>query len=66
MIGKKQYKPKETCLIYNDIITPPLRESARQERSSQARRWGNIQRQNNLKFSRELRQNTSFGIGGYL
>ena len=44
-------------------------ESARQERSSQASRWGDIKHQytqNNLKFSRELRQNASFGVGGYL
>ena len=22
MIGKKQYKTKDTCLIHNDLITP--------------------------------------------
>ena len=48
-------------MIHNDLITPPLfeGESARQERSSQASRWGDIKRQNNLKFSRELRQNVT-------
>ena len=51
-------------MIHNDLITPPfLRgESARQERSSQSSRWGDIKRQhtqNNLKFAQELRQNVT-------
>ena len=61
MIGKKTLQTQRNLFVPQRSHHSPLfeGESARQERSSQASRWGDIKRQNNLKFSRELRQNVT-------
>ena len=56
MIGKKTLQTQRNLFDPQRSHHYPL----------EASRWGNIKRQNNLKFSRELRQNVSFGIGGFI
>ena len=64
MIGKKTLQNQRHLFDPQRSHHSPFfeGESARQERSSQSSRWGDIKRQytqNNLKFAQELRQNVT-------